>query len=768
MNFTELTIKAEYRSPRDNVVEQFFLPALECSISYKRSVGFFSSTALIKISKGITPLVKNGGKIELVASPYLSEEDKEAIRRGYDNRLKIIEKTLLKNLTEPDNTPFASERLNLLACLIENGVLDIKIAFTDDGNSVGMYHEKLGLLEDKEGNKIAFSGSMNESGVAMNQNYEIIDVFCDWKSEGEQARVVQKEEAFARIWGNCDSKLKVISFPAINKAILDKYKRGKPDYDIDRKEFSSFVDYSHDNDDEITFVCQTPPISEIQEKDTPIYLEGKITYTQEQYTYTKINEPIFPKSINLYDYQLEAISTWKENNFCGIFDMATGTGKTLTGLGAIIKCANDCNNNLAVIIVAPYQHLVEQWTEDIERCNIKPLVAYSTSVQKDWKDRLKRAIRDQNLQLNDRKFFLLITTNSTFKSNFIQEQIGRIKGNILLVIDEAHNAGSINFKKYLDSRFKFRLALSATLDRHNDMDGTNFLYEYFGKVCIHYDLERAIKEKKLTPYKYYPILVYLTDSELERYKQISNEILQHIRKNKDGRIELDSYGEILAIKRSRIIAGAQNKLNIFREQVRPYKEKANILVYCGATQVFSDLNFEEQDFDKTEIGERQIISITKILGNEMNMSVSRFTSEENIEIRKSITQKFKDKELQAIVAIKCLDEGVNIPSIKTAFILASTTNPKEYIQRRGRVLRISDDKAYAEIYDFVTLPRELNTVLNFTEDEVKGDLALVKNELKRVKEFSRISLNRIDSLDIIDKIQSIYQITDKNLYESTF
>lgn len=748
MPFPSLQLQKEYRSPQHDVANEFFAPVLACSKIYKRSVGFFSSTSLEIITKGISSLVKNGGKIQIVASPKLSEEDIEAIRIGYDKKSEIIEKRLLGELESTDDNYFTNQRLNLLANLIAKDILSIKIAFKDNGSLVGIYHEKLGVFEDFEGNIIAFDGSMNESKTAMCYNYESINVYCGWLSE-DKSRVELKIKAFDNIWNNTEENLKVVEFPSLTKRILDKYKTK----DFNTEEIAEKLESLDKTEDRKKVEYKIDRSNMIGDVKLPI-------------ASPKPNIPIIPYDVDLYDYQKDAIDEWSDNNFCGIFDMATGTGKTLTGLGAVTRCSEEHENNLAVIVVAPYQHLVEQWVEDIERFNIKPIIAYSTSFQKNWKDRLKRAIRDKKLRLKDKEFFLLVTTNATFKSNFVQEQINNIDGDILLVIDEAHNVGSVEFKKYLDSKFKYRLALSATLDRHNDEEGTDFLHNYFGKVCIHYDLERAIDENKLTPYKYFPVLVYLTEEELSEYKQISAEMINHLKKNKSGKMELDTYGQKLAIKRSRIVAGAQNKLDVFREQILPYKDKTNILVYCGATTVLpdSDSYSNNEDFEKSEMGERQIIAITKIMGNEMNMEVSRFTSEEDIETRKVITERFKSEKLQAIIAIKCLDEGVNIPSIKTAFILASTTNPKEYIQRRGRVLRKWPGKKYAELYDFVTLPRVLDTVLNYTKEEIKGDLSLVKNELRRIKEFSSIAMNKMDSLSLIDEIQSTYQITDKDLY----
>ena len=118
------------------------------------------------------------------------------------------------------------------------------------------------------------------------------------------------------------------------------------------------------------------------------------------------------------------------------------------------------------------------------------------------------------------------------------------------------------------------------------------------------------------------------------------------------------------------------------------------------------------------------------------------------------------QSLQAIVTIKCLDEGVNIPAIKTAFILASTTNPKEYIQRRGRVLRLAENKEYAEIFDFLALPRPINEVPSLTEDQVKRELTLVKNELSRADEFAKLAINMAEAERVINSIKNAYEIDD--------
>lgn len=712
MSLKDLEIKNEYRSKIIDMVSNFFVPILGESCSYKRSVGFFSSSSLIEISKGICSLAKRGGTIQLVTSPCLSDEDVDAIRTGYKNRDEVIKDALIRELKEPNNK-FESDRLALLAHLIAIGTLDIKVAIVENG--IGIYHEKLGLMEDQYGNIVAFSGSMNESKTAIRKNYETIDVFCSWNDK-DIDRVIEKRQAFDAIWNGYESSIEVLEFPEVSDEIVRRYKRStEPDFYIDEEE-----------------------------------LIKKNTY--------KICEVKMPDDIELRDYQKEAIKKWKESGYSGIFDMATGTGKTLTALGAISKISNDLINKIGVVIVCPYQHLVEQWVEDIIKFNISPIIGYSSSSQKDWKKRLETAIRDQKLR-EDRSFFCLICTNATFKNTFVQEQIIKSKYPLLLVVDEAHNFGANSYTKFLDDRFKYRLALSATFERHRDEEGTNFLYSYFGEKCIEYTLERAISEGQLTPYKYYPVVVYLNENELSNYEQLSYEMSKCIIKNRRGGYKLNKRGEILALKRARIVAGAADKLKSLREVIRPYVNDNNILVYCGATNV-PDQRLDQSSDDPNDI--RQIEAVTSILGNDMGMDVAQFTSNEDIATRSAIKEQFqRGDRLQAIVAIKCLDEGVNIPGIRTAFILASTTNPKEYIQRRGRVLRKAPNKPYATIYDFVTLPRPLDSVPSLTEEQVKRDLSLVKNELLRIKEFGRLSQNSMDAYNLIWDIQGTYNIYDE-------
>lgn len=720
MGLDELDIKVEYRSLIHRIAEDFLIPALNKAISYDRAVGYFSSSILSLIAYGIEGLAKNSGKIRLIASPYLSEDDVEAIKLGYKNREETTKNAILNELKEPKNY-FEKEQLNLLANLISDGILDMKIAFIEDTTKLGIYHEKLGIIKDECGNTIAFSGSMNETKSGLDANYEAIDVFCSWDNEGDANRIKNKENAFASIWNNCEPNIVIVDFPQVKDEILNKYKCHSVNYN-----------------------------------------EYRCPEFYEEYVKEKSSKKVAvksPKKFSFYDYQVNAIDAWENNGFCGIFDMATGTGKTYTGLGAVTRLNERLSGELAVVIVCPYQHLVEQWVEDILKFNINPIIGYSASSQKDWKKRLENAVRDQKLKVKGKEFFCFICTNATYSSEYVQNQLSKIKGDCLFLVDEAHNFGANYLSALLNDSFEYRLALSATLDRHNDPDGTQKLYDYFGEKCIEYTLERAIKEGKLTKYKYYPIIVNLTDGELQQFLKLSREIQKCIVKSKFGTFKLSDKGEKLALKRARLVAAAENKIYTLEKEIKPYLKDNHILVYCGSANL-QDYSSDRSIVDDDDL--RQIDVVTDLLGNKLGMQVSQFTSKEDIEERETLKREFdKGETLQALIAIKCLDEGVNIPSIKTAFILASTTNPKEYIQRRGRVLRLYKGKEFAEIYDFITLPRALEDVISMTEHDKKIEISLVKNELARAFEFARLADNFVEANVCLDEIRNAYDIHDE-------
>lgn len=705
MSLADIHIKNEYRSLLDNVVTDFYIPVLQESTLYQRAVGFFSSSALIAISKGVEGLVANGGKIQIIASPRLSQEDIDEISKGYEVR-KIIERALLRGVVDPSSIE-ESERLSYIASLIAKGVLDIKIAFLSSKNEIAMYHEKMGIMSDCEGNAVAFSGSMNESENAFSSNYESFDVFCSWTNDRE--RVFQKQMAFQAIWDDYEPRIETIAFP---EAVRDRV-----------YSFNSSLSTKHST------------ASDPAQDDLPI------------------DAMYLPSDFKIRPYQETAIQNWKTNGYRGIYDMATGTGKTLTALASIEQLFRDNKKRLGIIIVCPYQHLVEQWVEDIVRFGIKPIVGYSSSPQKNWKKNLEQAIRSFNLRVSD--FFCFITTNASFVTKSVQEQVQLLSDDVVYVVDEAHNMGAENYRKCLPENICYRLGLSATIDRHNDEIGTAALSGYFGEKCIIYSLKDAIDSQMLTRYYYYPVLTYLDQDELSEYLMITSQLAKAIRK-KNGKVVLTEHAKQLLIKRARIIAGAKGKLPELQKQIAPFVDDKYILVYCGATTV--------RDEDDSDFGRRQIDLVAEMLGNTLGMRVGRFTSQESAQERAQIRAAFADGEtLQALVAIKCLDEGVNIPSIKTAFILASSTNPKEYIQRRGRVLRKFPGKEYAAIYDFITLPFPFETLASQNDAIIESTKGLIKRELIRMMDFADIAENPSLTFDLLYELKHGFNITEEEL-----
>ena len=702
MALSDLQIAKEYRNLQCNVIHDFYIPILKETVMYKRAVGFFNSAALYEMAIGLDQLVQNGGKIQLIVSPQLTEEDIKAIQEGYKLRKEIIAQAILREIEEP-RTLLERQKLNLLANLIAENVLDIKVAFKIDANSAGIFHEKIGLVQDIHGNKVAFTGSMNETYSGLLLNYESIDVYCSWRPEDTE-RVEIKETAFDKLWNNLEEAMEIIDFPDVAVERLNQYKA---------------------------------------EATKEIMPSIKAESFEENGSFFRI-----PKTVKLHKYQEDAITAWVNNGCRGIFDMATGTGKTYTGLGALAALSKRLKDKLAVVIVCPYQHLVEQWVEDIKAFGVKPLICYS---RYDWKRKFKDYVDDYNDKIVDS--FCAITTNATFATEYMQRQIARLKGDLCLVVDEAHNFGAKKQIACMSEIFNFRLALSATLERHHDEYGTQRLKDYFGDKCIEYTLEQAIREDKLTPYYYYPVVVPLEEVELDKYVELTDKIVQILRRVPKGE-DLPKSAEMLLIERARLIAGAKGKLNALRETIAPYKGEKNLLVYCGATRVASDDDDDQvEDSDK-----RQIDEVSSILGNELGMVATQFTAAEDSKQRELIKEEFSTGKIQALVAIKCLDEGMNIPGIKTAFLLASSTNPKEYVQRRGRVLRKADGKLFAKIYDFICVPRPLDE--RALRETVQAELSLVKRELERMREFQLLSENPHEVKDLIRELTEKYNLYD--------
>lgn len=695
MLLKDITIKQSYRSNKDLMVQDFYNPVLSVANSYKRAVGYFTLSSLINASQGLSNLIDNGGVVQIVASPKLNAEDIKTIELGFRMKSDVMLDAMIRELSNIKSED-EKERLNYIATLIADERLDIKIAIMDD---YGAFHEKFGLISDAFGNEILFTGSMNETDNGQNNNFESFVVFKSWMNE-QNSFIDEYKKNFEDLWNNKTERLHVETFPTALKNKLLEYR--KPYYKKEKEAFGNDIE-----EDDITISPKFPRV---------------------------------PEWFNPREYQMEAVNNWKNNQFQGLLSMATGTGKTLTGLYGLTTLWKEVPK-LVSIIVCPYQHLVEQWVEDVKKFNISPVICYSK--YPNWKNDVYRKVKLINFGTIDN--FTIVTTNATFVTEDMQMLINMLNSPILLMVDEAHNSGTETMKKCLTEKYKYRLGLSATPKRFRDEENTNFIYEFFGGEVFNFDLKTAIDRDFLTRYYYYPHTISLTDEEQEKYNELSLKIAQNL-KEENGKLIINDFAKNLLIKRARLVAGASNKLVLLRQLMSGYKDSNYILVYCGATKTIDE-------FDDNE--ERQIEKVCKILGNEFEMRIHKFTAEETPDEREDIIEMFSDGQtLQAIVAIKCLDEGVNIPAIQHAFIMASSTDPKEFIQRRGRVLRKFKGKEFAYIHDFVTLP------LLQTTDRINN---LVETELKRVYEFNSLAENKLENESLINELLENYKVPFENI-----
>lgn len=701
MSFKDITnLQIEYQSKRQDVLSEFYIPCLNQAKIYKRAVGFFSSSILMYISEGLFSLASKNGHMKLLISPMLDEQDYDAIKHGYEIR-KYIEEKMIEGFHEEADYPYKEQRYRLLAYMIANNLLDIKVGVVDNQeNDRNIFHDKLGVMQDDEDNMICFSGSANETYNGYIGNYENIDVFYDWKSTDSAERCKAKNDRFDRMWNNQEIGLIIIDFPeVIKKQILQHHVPGKSLLELSCEYFRQ---------------------------------------TQELAT----NIPTL-RNISLYDYQLSAIDQWEENQFRGIFDMATGTGKTYTACGAITRIF-EVKKRVFTVIVCPYIFLVDQWAEEVKNFNIEPLICYGGIDYKQKLNRISYQFRHKEID-----FACIIITNASFMDSEIQKTIHKNLDKTLIVVDEAHNFGASNISKHLADNYAYRLALSATIERYGDLSGTEKLYKFFGQKCINYDLERAIREGKLSHYKYYPIVVSLDEDEFDDYAELSERIMSYRYNHND---EMPEGLKRLLIQRARVVSSAKSKIYKLIEMLEQFKNGKDILIYCG------DVKYRNGEFGNNQEEIRQIDVVCNKVKHELKMNVAKYTSEEDQEFRKRLLSRYKNGDIQALAAIRCLDEGMNIPSINRAFILASSINPKQYIQRRGRVLRKSKGKQCAEIYDFITLPMPIEYAQDMDLSYKAIGINLVKKELLRIQDFAKLADNSAHSNVICDQIKEAYEI----------
>ncbi|MEM2145923.1 MAG: DEAD/DEAH box helicase family protein [Candidatus Jordarchaeaceae archaeon] len=684
MSFQELELKSDYDSEDDDVLNDFYIPVLSRSKRYDRLAGFFSSSVLAAAAKGIAPFIQNGGAMRLIVGATLQKSDVDAIKLGHENPEKILAEMMLKHF-EDIYEELIKDHVRALAWLVARNQLEIRVAMVvddagfpldqDTALKTGIFHQKVGILEDNEGNTISFSGSINESATSWESNIEEFKVFRSW-IDGERDHLIADKAKFEKYWFGKTRRVKIMDVPS---AVRERLIRIAPNN-----------------------------IGELK------------------------LERFYRKPI-LREYQIRAISLWMENGKKGIFEMATGTGKTYTAIGCIMELLED-EKRLFVVIACPFTHLIKQWKDNLVKFGLSGYEIFGAFVS--WENRLANVIFDFNSGIYD--IIVVITTHDTFANDKFIRLIEKVKSNCFLIVDEVHGVGSIERRKGLLDNYHFRLGLSATPIRWLDEEGTSLIFNFFDKVVFNLPLHQAIEKGFLCKYEYRPFLVELTYDELEEYRKLTKKISIEYARAKDDKEKKEIF-KLYCILRHRVIVNASMKYTVLNKILDELKDIKHCLIYCSPQQ----------------------IDIVQEILNKRGIIQHKFTAEEDTKERKVLLDSFAKGVYRVLVAMKCLDEGVDVPSTRIAVMMASSTNPREFIQRRGRVLRPFSGKEKAIIYDIIVVPD-----LSGRIDPALFDLEakILQSEIRRYTEFANAAINCGEAYLRILDLASKYHIILEDSY----
>jgi len=704
MSLKDINLKKCYSSDIDDVLHDFYIPALKETRYYDRLAGFFSSNSLAIASKGMAGFINNCGQMRMIVCPRFREKDKEMLSQKSQEVEDYISDIFVDEIEKIEDKIF-SEPLKAFGYMLANNILTIRIAliYNEKGkllsaqeiNDKGIFHQKVGILEDKEGNCLSFSGSVNESAMAWLDNIEEFKVFKEWE-KGQKDFFKNDLDKFERFWQGKSSRVKTINVP---EAVENK-----------------LIEIAPNNSDEINWELFHKRISKNSNDN---------------------NRNKDDKKIELFEHQKKAVQKWLDNEKKCLFEMATGTGKTFAALG----CLKELNENkLLTIITCPGNYLVQQWSNEIEKFGTKydkKIIADTSN--SNWKNQMKDILVD--LKIGTISRLIILTTHRTYSSetfmNFIKAQIKYFM--VFLIADEVHGVGSEKAQLGLNEDYKFRLGLSATPERWLDFEGTEMIYEYFGGDKFKFGLGKAINQinpltgkSYLTPYVYKPHFINLSGEELQNYLELTKSISRSYHANSEK--EDNEILQKLIFKRADIVKNAQAKLNLFDEIVTENIEWT--IVYCSP---------------------QQIEEVMRILSADKGIVIHKFTQEEYIKPREEfggkserqyIIEKFAERKYQALVAMKCLDEGVDIPPARKAFLLSNSGNPREYIQRIGRLIRRYQGKKEAIIHDFIVMPSYERMPKRIRKLERK----IFQKEKIRFEEVAKFAKNSGEALTKIDNM----------------
>lgn len=671
--------KPLYAVPRDDIIGSVLRPGMRASAAVDCMVGYFDSQSLGLVAPGLADFINHSnGILRLIVSPQLPQGDIDALRRAanQDQRNALLQEAfdrLLDNAHGLQSDSVARHAQLCLGYLVSIGRLQLQVAVMRRG----IFHPKIWLFKDGQ-TTVAVHGSSNATRPGLMYNYENVNVSRPWRGDDAAITVRAYEQQFMRLWDHEDADAVVVPSNVALQAKIFQTPDGRPPQEGD---FERAVAALHQ---------------------TELGMGKSVLRV--------------PSNLDLdsgaFAHQGRAISAWRAAGYRGVLAMATGSGKTITALAALAGL--DYSRRKLIIVSAPFLPLVDQWSEGVRDFGVEPLALSGTQEAK--LRRLYLALRA--LSLGAEIVQVCVVTNDFLVSPGMRELLREAPSSVdvVLVADEMHNLGRRAFLEDPPTRADMRLGLSATPRRQYDDEGTEALFEYFGPVCFEYSLAEAIGTC-LVPYDYHIHSVQLADDEFDEYERLTQRLVQ-LGHSQDATAAVSEEARVVLIKRRAVVEGAREKLTVLAQLLAERSSQAGgALIY--ATDKMPD----------------QLRAVNRIL-RDAGYRYHQLTYEETGGRRgaKQILRDFAAGKYEFLTAKRVLDEGVDVPEVVEAFLLASNTVERQWIQRRGRILRRCDSigKQSADLHDFVVLPSDRNS---------SAGKALLRGELRRCQEFAALSSN---------------------------